>query len=130
MKAAIKAGIAYFVLIFAAGFVFGSVRAFVLIPLLGETGRALGMLIELPIVLGLSWFVCGYLISNFGVGAARSERLAMGVTAFVLLLTGELALRLVSGRSFSEFIASYTTWEMSVGLAAQILFGAVPLIRE
>jgi hypothetical protein len=54
MPAAPAAGMAYFTFVLAAEFVFGTVRVPVLTPHLGEIGA---VLLELPIMLAVSWVV-------------------------------------------------------------------------
>jgi len=124
---AIKAGVAYFAIIFALGFVFGTIRVLLLLPHIGETAA---VLIEGPFILGASWFVCGMLIRRFAVGAHLTPRLYMGASALVLLLTAELFLGVYGfGRPLSEHFAHYTTTPGATGLAGQILFAMFPLLR-
>lgn len=124
---ALKAGVAYVAIIFALGFILGTVRVFLLLPYVGETAA---VLIETPFVLGASWIVCGILIRRFAVGAHLAPRLFMGAVALTLLLLAELLLGVYGfGRSLSEHIAHYTTAPGALGLAGQALFGTFPLLR-
>ncbi|MDQ7010342.1 MAG: hypothetical protein Q9M29_00840, partial [Mariprofundaceae bacterium] len=61
---ALQAGIAYFAMVFAAGFMLGIVRVMLLAPNVGET---LAVAIELPIMLAVSWISCSMLIDRYSV---------------------------------------------------------------
>lgn len=50
------AGLAYFTLVFAAGFALGTARVLVLLPGVGETTA---VLLELPLILTVSWLPAG-----------------------------------------------------------------------
>jgi hypothetical protein len=127
MTAAVRAGVVYVAILFAVGFVLGTLRVLVLLPRLGELGA---VLLELPVVLGLSWVVCGRLVSRFRVPPGLRHRLAMGGTAFGLLMIAELLVSLLAfGRSPAEHLAGYRSWTGSLGLAAQLVFAALPLVR-
>jgi len=124
--APVKAGIAYFAIVFAAGFVLGTVRTLVLAPRIGAFGA---VLIELPLMLAVAWLVCRWLVRQLAVGSAWSERLLMGVVAFVLLMIAELILSVAAfGGTVPGFIAALGTPEGALGLAGQLAFAALPLV--
>lgn len=124
------AGLAYFALVFALGFVLGTVRTLFVADAPGG-GRLLGVLIELPIMLTASWFLCGFAIRRFGVPATPGARARMGGLAFVLLLLAELLVgALLFGRSIGEHFALYREASYALGLAAQIAFGLMPVIQR
>jgi hypothetical protein len=55
----------------------------------------------------------------------------MGAVAFALLMAAELAVSvLLFGRSPSDFVAGYRTTPGVIGLAAQLAFGLLPLLRR
>ena len=127
MAAAIRAGVSYFAIVFAIGFVLGTVRVLLLVPRLGETG---GVLVELPVMLSTSWFVCGWLLGRFSVPREWRHRLAMGGVAFLLLMVAEFGLSVFAfGRSVAEHLGTYRSWGAALGLAAQVAFAAFPLVR-
>jgi hypothetical protein len=86
---AIKSGLVYFSLVFAAGFLLGTARVFLLIPRLGEL---YSVFLELPIILSISWVGCQWTVHRFHVKEEIAPRAAMGITAFGLLMFAELAL--------------------------------------
>lgn len=124
----VKAGIDYFAVVFATGFVLGTIRTMLLTPHVGEL-PAVG--IELPIMLTESWLACGWALRRFTVSERFLPRLVMGDLAFGLLIGAETALGVLAfGRSLGEQMASYHELGAQLGLAAQVAFAAFPLIRR
>jgi uncharacterized membrane protein YqjE len=72
MAAAIIAGLAYVAIVFAAGFVLGTLRVLIAIP---AVGRLAATLVELPIMLALSWWACGWCLRRFSVPSGAGLRL-------------------------------------------------------
>ena len=117
---------AYFAVMFTVGFVLGALRVSLVAPRVGEL---VAVLIELPLMLAASWFVCRRLTAILAVAVRVPDRLAMGASAFTLLMITELSLAgPLFGRSVSESLAAMTTGAGLLGLAGQILFGLVPLL--
>jgi hypothetical protein len=105
----------------------GTIRIILIAPLWGEL---LGVILESPIMLFVSWLACGLSIRVFAV-RGRCAGLAMGAAAFALLMTAELVLSLVAfGRSPAGYLRAYRTPAGAVGLASQIAFGLIPLLRS
>ena len=122
----IRAGIQYFVMVFTVGFLLGTVRAMAVAPRIGEFAA---VLLELPVMLAASWWICGWLIQRHGVPARWPARAAMGGVAFTLLMLAEWALALGPlGRSAADQWSAYATGPGALGLAGQLLFGAFPLL--
>jgi hypothetical protein len=127
LSASLISGAIYFSIVFAAGFVLGTLRVLVVIPRLGETPA---VLIELPIMLAVSWVVCGWVLKTCPVPTHFPPRLLMGGFAFALLMAAELALSVFAfGRTASEHFATYQAVNAQLGLAMQIIFAAFPAIR-
>jgi hypothetical protein len=127
MVAALEAGLAYVAIVFAVGFALGAIRVLVLVPGLGEVG---GVLVELPIMLAVSWLVCGRLLARFAVPGAWRDRLTMGGIALTLLMAAELAVSILAfDRTVAEHLGTYRSGHAALGLAAQIAFAAFPLVR-
>ena len=122
-------GLIYFVLVFALGFLLGIVRTLFL-QAVPDAGRLTGVLIELPIMLGASWFLCRGLVRRFAVVSTVAARAVMGGLAFALLLLAELLLgALLFGRGPAEQVALYAEASYALGLLAQIGFGLMPWIQ-
>lgn len=111
---------------FAIGFVLGTIRVFFVAPNLGATAA---VAIELPVMLAASWIACAWLVRRFHVPAALGARVVMGVVAFALLMAGELGVSVFAfGRSVAEHFSTYGAFEAQLGLAAQLLFAAFPVL--
>ena len=124
---AFAAGVTYFAVVFGAGFALGTVRVLLLVPQLGEL---LATLIELPIMLAISWIACAKIIARFEVPPRIPARLTMGAVAFALLMLAELTLSLtLFGRSLGEFAQALSTPYGMIGLSGQVLFGLIPIIQ-
>jgi hypothetical protein len=123
------AGIVYFAMVFALGFVLGTVRT-LFVANAPDGSRLLGVLIELPVMLVASWFLCGFAIQRFGVPTSLGARALMGGLAFALLLIAEITVgALVFGRTASEHFALYREPSYALGLVAQVGFAAMPAIQ-
>jgi hypothetical protein len=124
----IRAGIAYFAAVFAAGFLLGIVRVFYVLAWLGET-RA--VLLELPLMLIFAWFVCRACIARFRVPPRISQRLIMGLVALVLTLLAEVGVSLtLAGSTFREHLDLYRELPVQLGAAAQLLTALYPAIQN
>ncbi len=127
MSVPLLAGIGYFALVFVVGFALGVLRGILLVPLVGELWA---VAIELPVMLGVSWCVCGLLVTRMGVPPAVPSRLVMGGVAFALLLLAELGVSLLLlDRTPADHLATYARPPNQFGLCAQLLFALFPLIR-
>jgi hypothetical protein len=123
---AAKAGAAYFAIAFAAGFALGTLRVLVLAPRLGATGA---VLLELPVMLAVSFFAARWTVRRFAVPDRAGPRLAMGGLAFALLiLAGTLLGLALFGRTLAAQAATYAEPEAHLGLGAQVLFALMPLV--
>jgi hypothetical protein len=128
MPAALKAGIVYFLIAFAAGFALGTLRTLVIAPAIGEVAA---VALELPIMLAISWFACGWVLRQFALPPEPGGRLVMGVTALALLLAAEAGVSvLLAGRSLGEHFTLYRQAPALLGLFGQIAFALFPVLRK
>ncbi|WP_265943675.1 hypothetical protein [Dechloromonas sp. A34] len=123
---AIKAGIAYFGLAFAAGFAMGTVRVLFLVPRLGER---LAELLEMPFMLVAIWWAARFVARRFALARVVSVRLTTGLVALILLLGAEILLAaMLQDRSLGDYLASRDPVSGGVYLLMLGLFAAMPLI--
>lgn len=124
---AVSAGATCFAIVFAAGFVLGTVRTLVLAPRFGEL---VAVILEVPIMLALSWWACGWVLNRCRVPPRTPPRMAMGTVAFMLLMLAELVLALGFGRSMTQYASGLATSHGLIGLSGQVAFGLMPLVRR
>ena len=124
----IRAGIAYFAAVFAVGFVLGVIRVLLVIPRIGEMAA---VMIEIPLMLTVSWIFCRKFVARFSVANRLPDRLSMGCLALVLTLMAEGALSVfLAGRTIPEHLELYRSTHVQVGLAAQFVFGLFPALQN
>jgi hypothetical protein len=128
MKPALRAGLVYFAVVFAAGFLLGTLRVLALVPRVGEE---LAVVIELPFMLLVSWIACKRLVTRFSVPGGVAARATMGASAFGLLMLAELGVSVLGfGRSIAESFESYQTSSALIGLLGQVAFAAFPIVQS
>jgi hypothetical protein len=122
-----KAGLAYAAIAFGAGFILGALRLFLVVPRLGVT---VAVLLEAPVMLALSWWVCRWCVARFRVAASWEARLLMGVVALLGLQLAEISL---AATLFDQPPASYLRGlgqvPGAIGAAAQLAFACWPLVQ-
>jgi hypothetical protein len=124
---AVLAGLAYAVVVFAVGFAFGTVRVLLLAP---RTGELAAVAIEAPLMLLASWLLCARIVRWAGLPPARLARATMGAVALAALLVLELVVSIaILGRTPAAHLAGYGTPAGLLGLAAQLVFAAFPLLH-
>jgi hypothetical protein len=122
----LRAGLAYWAVVFALGFVLGTVRVLWLAPLVGLMPATL---LELPVMLGASWWASGRLMRRFAI-AQTGAALAMGGLAFALLMAAECALAVVlTGQTPAQWLTDLRQPHAAVGLAGQVVFALMPWWR-
>jgi ABC-type uncharacterized transport system permease subunit len=126
MRTIVKAAVTYFSGVFLAGFVLGFLRVFVIVPRIGAL-RAVAL--ELPIMVAVSWTVCGWVLRRFAPGAGLGVRAAIGLLAFVLLMVAEAILAMATGGTLTSVLASLATPEGALGLSGQGIFALIPLLH-
>ena len=123
---AIKAGLAYFALVFGAGFVLGALRVSLLVPRFGER---ISELAEMPLMFAVVVFAARFVMRRFAVPPSIPARLGTGLLALALLLAAELLLAVVlQERSLADYIASRDPVSGSVYLAMLGLFALLPVL--
>lgn len=127
--AALVAAGLYAGIVFALGFVFGTVRTLLMAQYPG-IDRLTAVALEIPVMLAASWLICGAVLRRTGGPATTGGRLVMGAVALILLLAAETALGLVlTGQSLAAQLADYREAGNQLGLAGQALFGLIPWAR-
>lgn len=122
----LKAGIVYFGVVFAAGFLLGPIRIFWLVP---RVGTRMAELMEAPIMLAVTIVAASWIVRRFAVPFRISSRLGMGCIAFALLLAAEFTLVLgLRGLTINEYLASRDPVSGTVYYLTLIVFAIMPLL--
>ncbi|MBX3318877.1 MAG: hypothetical protein KF890_03280 [Nitrospira sp.] len=85
---ALKPGFVYFLLVFGTGFVLGTIRVFLIVPLVGHRTAEL---LEMPLMLIATVLAARWTIRRFSEPRTSAARLSIGGIALGLMLAGELA---------------------------------------
>ena len=121
---AINAGLAYFALVFGAGFVLGALRVAFLVPRLGERVAELS---EMPVMFAVVVIAARFVVRRFAVPPSPAARLCTGLVALGLMLAAELLLAVVlQDRSLADYVASRDPVSWGVYLAMLALFALLP----
>jgi hypothetical protein len=121
-----EAGALYAIIVFLIGFVCGTIRVLLLVPRLGETTA---VTVEAPIMLAASWFVCRWCVDRLSARRTVPAQSLMGLVAFLVLMSAEVGLGALFGRSLLDQLAAYKSPPGAIGLAAQAIFAIFPAIQ-
>jgi hypothetical protein len=122
----LRAGFTYFALTFGAGFVLGPLRILFLVPRLGARAAEL---VELPVMIGITWLAARWVTQRFSVPPRRGPRLSVGVMAGALLLLAEFTLVLrLRGLTLEEYFATRDPISGTAYYAAVLLLVLMPLL--
>ena len=113
----------YFSIVFAAGFVFGTLRVMLVVPAVGVRAAELS---ELPLMLAVIFFAAGWVNRRFPPERGDHSRLIVGVTALVFLLLAELVLGVIVGRTPTDVFLSRDPVSGSAYYASLCVFALMP----
>jgi hypothetical protein len=126
---AIRAGLVYCAVVFAAGLLLGAVRALWVTPLAGEL---VAVMLEAPILLAIAWSACGWVAERFDVAQQFLDRLVMGGGALAVLVCAEAATALLLQQqgSLLTYFPAHGRSAVLLGLLMQLAFAVFPMIRQ
>jgi hypothetical protein len=115
----------YFGIVFVIAFGLGVLRVTILAP---QFGTLTAVALEVPVILAICWTVAGWIARWWS--RPQLQQLAMGLLAFAMLITAEIALStLLLGQSLRQFLVAIATAPGAMGLAGQIGFALIPALR-
>ena len=121
----LKAAGLYFVLVFGAGFVLGTIRVLWLVPALGTRTAEL---VEMPVMLAIVILSARWVTQYVQVTPTASSRLGMGGMALAMVLALDFTVILwIRGLSFRQYVEMFdpiagTTYFMMLGIFAVMPF--------
>ena len=125
MRRAIIAATIYFLILFALGFVLGTIRVLIVAP---RFGALVATAAEVPVMLTVALVACRWAVRRWQVPNAIAIRLAMAWWFLALLLVFEAVLGVtLFGRTLAAQVAAFATAAGLLGLAAQLVAAAMPL---
>jgi hypothetical protein len=123
---ALKAGLVYFLFVFAVGWILGPIRELWAVSHLGRTAA---MLSEAVIMLMAMIVAARWVIRRFDVPRTLPATISMGLIAIGLLFPAEIAgVVWVRGLSLQEYVASFVTAPGVISLVTFLLFAAMPTL--
>lgn len=123
---AIIAGIAYFGVVFAAGFTLGISRVMLLVPRIGVRTAEL---LEMPIMLCVVVLAARAVVRRFAIERENRGRLVMGGVAIVLAIGAELLVAIgIQHQSLTAYLANRDPVSGSVFAVLLVVFAAAPLL--
>ncbi len=122
----LKAALAYFALVFAAGFLLGPIRILFVVPRLGER---MAELLEAPLMLAVIILAAKWIVKRFQLPFDVICRLEVGLIAFALGILFEFALVLkLRGLTLTEYFQTRDPISGIVYYLSLILFALMPLL--
>jgi hypothetical protein len=119
-------GIIYFLLVFRAGFVLGTIRALLIVP---HVGHRAAELLEMPLMLIAMVRAARWISSRYPEPRKSAARLAIGRIALGLMLAGEIAVGIgLQGMTAAEVILNRDPVSGTAYYVSLILFAAMPWI--
>ena len=128
VKQTAKAGVLYFVLVFSAGFVLGTIRTLWVVPRLGVRTSEL---IELPLMFGLSILAAGWAVRWLRLPPDCLTRLAFGCVALGFMLVVEFTFVLwIRGLTIRQYFATREPISGVVYFLTLAAFAVIPVFVE
>jgi hypothetical protein len=121
----LRAGAFYFVVVFGAGFVLGTIRTLWIVP---HVGTRMAELMEAPLMLVVTIMAARWVVFHFAIPSVASVRLRMGGIGLALLLAAEFGLVLwLRGLSVREYLATRDPVSGTVYYLMLVVFASMPL---
>jgi len=121
---ALKPGFLYFLLVFGTGFVLGTVRVLLIVPLVGHRTAEL---LEMPLMLMATVLAARWTIRRFPERRTSAARLSIGGIALGLMLAGELAVGIgLRGMTAAEVMLNRDLVSGTAYYVSLFLFAVMP----
>ena len=122
---ALVASLSYYLAVLGVGFVLGTIRVLLVVPVLDARWAEL---FEQPLMLVASFYLARFVVRRLGPFAA-SRRLAIGAIALALMVATELGLvRFVLGLELAHYLASRDPVAGTTYVLSLAAFALMPLV--
>jgi hypothetical protein len=122
----LKAAAQYFVFVFAAGFVLGTIRVLWIVPILGTRSAEL---MEMPVMLALSILAARWMVGRLAYPLGLMARLNVGLIALGLMCAAECVLVFwVRGLTLRQYFATRDPVALTAYLIALGGFALMPIL--
>jgi hypothetical protein len=126
ISVALRAGAAYFAIVFSIGFMLGIIRVLWVLPQFGERTAEL---MEAPFMLVTIVAAARWIGHRFSIASRSATSLGVGIFALSLLVSVEFTLVLkLRGLSISEYAQSRDPIAGTVYLVLLIVFASMPAV--
>jgi len=126
LSSILKAGAAYFGLIFGAGFIFGTIRSLSIVPRFGTRAAEL---MEMPLMLLVIVFGAKWVVRKFEIPRTVRDRLKVGWLALSLVLLLEFTLVLkLRDMTLTEYFRELDPVSGTVYYLMLMVFALMPLL--
>ena len=123
---ALKAGVVYFLLVFAVGWILGPTRELWAVP---HFGRMAAMLSEAVIMMIAMIVAARWVIRRLDIPQTLGATIPMGLVAIGLLVPTEIVgIHWVRGRSVRDYLTGFLTAPGVISLVMFLLFAAMPTL--
>ena len=124
----LEASAVYFALVFAVGFVLGTIRTLWVVP---RVGARKAELMEMPIILVVIIMAARWTVLRLAVPHMSSARFEMGCIALVLMLIAEFGFVLwIRGLSIKEYFATRDPVSGAAYYLLLIVFAIMPFLAR
>jgi len=121
---AVKAGVVYFLLMFAVGWILGPIRE---LWAVSRFGRVEATLLEATIMLVAMVLAARWVTRQFEVRQTLPATIAIGLVALGVLIPAEIAgVVFVRGLSFQDYFSGFLTAPGMISLVMFLIFTAMP----
>ena len=122
----VKAALVYFVLVFGAGFMLGTIRVLWVVP---AVGTRTAELLEAPLMLTVVILAARWVVRHLDVLPTAASRLGMGGMALALTLALDFTVVLwIRGLSFGQYVEAFDPIAGTAYFVMLGLFALMPIL--
>jgi len=125
MQLAVKAGTLYFALVFAAGFILGTIRTLWVVPRLGTRWAEV---LEAPFMVLISFLAAHWVVRRLSLPPVPRLQLSVGLVGLICMLLAEFTLAVwIRGLALRDYWSQRDPLATGVYFVALALFALMPV---